>query len=86
MVLVDEYENKHHAIEPPDPIDAIQIRMEELAMTRADLCKMLGVASGRLSEILNRRRRLTIEMMRTLAAELKLSETCLLKPYDLVTR
>jgi HTH-type transcriptional regulator/antitoxin HigA len=84
MVLVDDYENRNHAIEPPDPIEAIQIRMEAMALERADLGKMLGVSSGRLSEILNRRRRLTIEMMRVLASELKLSESCLLKPYDLV--
>jgi HTH-type transcriptional regulator/antitoxin HigA len=84
MVLVEDYENRNHAIEPPDPIEAIQIRMEAMALQRADLGKMLGVSSGRLSEILNRRRRLTIDMMRVLAAELKLSESCLLKPYELV--
>jgi HTH-type transcriptional regulator / antitoxin HigA len=84
MVLVEDYENRNHAIEPPDPIEAIQIRMEAMALQRADLGKMLGVSSGRLSEILNRRRRLTIEMMRVLAEELKLSESCLLKPYELV--
>src|ERR1700733_271147 len=69
MVLVEDYENRNHAIEPPDPIEAIQIRMEAMALQRADLGKMLGVSSGRLSEILNRRRRLTIEMMRVLAEE-----------------
>jgi HTH-type transcriptional regulator/antitoxin HigA len=84
MVLVDDYENKNHAIEPPDPIEAIQIRMQAMGLERADLGKMLGIASGRLSEILNRRRRLTIEMMRVLAAELKLSESCLIKPYEII--
>jgi HTH-type transcriptional regulator / antitoxin HigA len=84
MVLVEDYENRNHAIEPPDPIEAIQIRMEAMALQRADLSKILGVSSGRLSEILNRRRRLTIDMMRVLAAELKLSESCLLKPYEIV--
>jgi len=84
LVLIDDYENRHHAIEPPDPIEAIKIRMETMALERADLVKMLGISSGRLSEILNRRRRLTIDMMRVLASELKLSERCLLMPYDLV--
>jgi len=84
LVLVDDYENRNHAIEPPDPIEAIQIRMDAMGLGRADLGKMLEVSSGRLSEILNRRRRLTIEMMRVLASALKLSESCLLKPYDIV--
>ena len=83
MVLVDDYERKYHAIEPPDPIEAIQLRMEAMKLTRADLGRLLGIASGRVSEILNRRRRLTIEMMRVLAAELNLSESCLLKPYEI---
>jgi HTH-type transcriptional regulator / antitoxin HigA len=86
MVLVDDYENKHHAIDPPDPIEAILNRMEVMALDRADLGRMLGVSSGRLSEILNRRRRLTIEMTRVLASELKLSESCLLKPYEINPR
>jgi len=84
MVLVDDYENKHHAIEPPDPIDAILLRMETMDLTRNDIARLLGISSGRLSEILNRRRRLTIEAIRTLAPALKLSERCLLQSYDLV--
>jgi HTH-type transcriptional regulator / antitoxin HigA len=74
MILVDDYESKNHNIEPPDPIEAIQIRMDAMGLERAELGRILGVPSGRLSEILNRRRRLTIEMMRVLASELKLSE------------
>ena len=83
MVLLDAYEAAQHAIEPPDPIEAIEVRMAELGIDRAGLGEILGIASGRVSEILNRRRRLTIEMMRTLAAKLKLSERCLLRHYDL---
>lgn len=83
MVLVDDYESKHHAIDLPDPIEAIQVRMDDMGLTRADLGTMLGVPSGRVSELLNRRRRLTIEMMRVLAREMKLPEAVLLKPYDL---
>jgi len=84
MVLLDDYENKHHAIEAPDPIEAIHVRMEELGLERADLGEMLGIASGRVSEILNRRRRLTIDMMRVLASTLRLPEGCLLQHYELL--
>jgi HTH-type transcriptional regulator/antitoxin HigA len=84
MILIDAYEDEHHRIESPDPIEAIRIRMDELGLARAELGKMLGIASGRVSEVLNRRRRLTVEMMRTLAAGLKLSEACLMQPYELV--
>ena len=83
MVLVDDYESRHHAIDLPDPIEAILVRMDDMGLTRADLGTMLGVPSGRVSELLNRRRRLTIEMMRVLAREIKLPEAVLLKPYDL---
>jgi HTH-type transcriptional regulator/antitoxin HigA len=83
IVLSDAYEAEHHAIEPPDPIEAIEVRMGELGIDRAGLGEILGIASGRVSEILNRRRRLTIEMMRILAAKLNLSERCLLRRYDL---
>lgn len=83
MVLVDDYENRHHAIDLPDPVEAIQLRMEEMGLDRAGLGAMLGLPSGRVSEILNRRRRLTIGMIRTLASELRLSEGCLLQAYEL---
>ena len=72
-----------HAIEAPDPIAAIGIRMDELGRGLAELGVLLGIASGRVSEILNRRRRLTIDMMRVLCARLQLSEACLLQPYPL---
>ena len=84
MVLADAYEAEHHAIEPPDPIDAIEVRMAELGIDRAGLGEILDIASGRVSEILNRKRRLTTEMMRRLAATLNISERCLLRRYDLV--
>jgi HTH-type transcriptional regulator/antitoxin HigA len=86
MVLTDAYEAEHHAIEPPDPIEAIEIRMAELGIDRTGLGEILGISSGRVSEILNRRRRLTIAMMRTLATKLNISERCLLRPYDLATQ
>lgn len=84
MVLAEAYEAEHDAIEPPDPIEAVEIRMAELGIDRTGLGEILGIASGRVSEILNRRRRLTIEMMRILAAKLNISERCLLRQYELV--
>jgi HTH-type transcriptional regulator/antitoxin HigA len=83
LVLVDAYEAEHHAVDLPDPIAAIQTRMEDLGLTRYELGEMLGLGSGRVSEILNRRRRLTLPMIRTLAATLGLSEACLVQAYDL---
>lgn len=86
MMLVDAYEAEHHRIEPPDPIDAIQIRMQELGIDRREIARVLATTSGRVSEILNRRRRLTIEAIRRLAGALNLSERCLLQPYQLAPR
>ncbi len=86
MVLLEAYEAEHHRIEPPDPIDAIQIRMAELEIDRVEFARILSTTSGRVSEILNRRRRLTIDMIRRLAEALGLSERCLLQPYELAPR
>jgi HTH-type transcriptional regulator/antitoxin HigA len=77
MVLLEAYEAEHHRIEPADPIDAID---------RGGIARVLATTSGRVSEILNRRRRLTIDMIRRLAAALNLSERCLLQPYPLAPR
>jgi HTH-type transcriptional regulator/antitoxin HigA len=57
--------------------------MDDLGMSRAQLGEMLGCGSGRVSEILNRRRALTVEMIRILAEGLGLSEHCLVQPYEL---
>lgn len=58
--------------------------MANLGLGREDLRAMLGVGSGRISELLTRRRRLTLDMIRTLVAELSLPEACLVQRYDLV--
>lgn len=65
--LVEAYEAKHHAICPPDPIEAIKFRMDQLGMTRKDLETLLG---GRVSEILAKKRGLSLEMIRRLHREL----------------
>jgi len=81
-LMVDNYENKHYPIEAPDPIEAIKIRMEELQLKQVDLIPEIGGRS-RVSEILNRKRRLTVEMIRRLADRLDLSASLLIKDYKL---
>ena len=65
MTLVEAYEAKHHPIDPPDPVDAILFRMEQEGLTRKDLEPILGSRS-RVSEVLNRKRTLSLEMIRNL--------------------
>lgn len=83
LVLINAYEDEHDAIEPPDPIDAILACMNTRDMSRHDLGELLHVGSGRVSEILNRRRPLTLDMIRKLSAGLGLSEHCLMQEYEL---
>jgi HTH-type transcriptional regulator / antitoxin HigA len=84
MDLVEVYENRHHQIDLPDPIEAIKTRMSDLGLTRADIGELLGLRSGRISELLNRKnnRRLTLPMIRKLATALGLSFGCLCQPYE----
>lgn len=69
--LVEAYEAKHHAIYPPDPIEAIKFRLDQLGMSRKDLEAMLG-GRGRISEILTKKRSLSLEMIRRLHRTLKI--------------
>ncbi len=82
-LMVDDYENKHYPIEAPDPIEAIKIRMEEMHLKQVDLIPEIG-GKSRVSEILNRKRRLTVEMIRKLAIRLNLSANLLIKDYQLI--
>ncbi len=77
ITLVEAYEMKHYPIAPPDPIDAIKFRMEQLEMTRADMVKYLG-SQSRVSEILNRKRGLTLKMVKSLHKGLKIPAEILL--------
>ena len=83
-LLVDDYENKHHPIEAPDPIEAIKIRMEELQLKQVDLIEEMG-GKSRVSEVLNRKRRLTVEMIRKLTLRLDLSPNLLIQDYQLAS-
>jgi HTH-type transcriptional regulator/antitoxin HigA len=80
--LVEAWEAEHHAIEAPDPIALIQFVMEQRGLDRADLKPMLG-ERGRVSEILSRRRPLTLAMIRKLQAGLGLPADALVRPYPL---
>jgi HTH-type transcriptional regulator / antitoxin HigA len=81
-IMIDDYENRHFPIEAPDPIEAIKIRMEEMQLKQVDLVNVIG-GKGRVSEILNRKRKLTIEMIRKLTEKLNLSAELLIKDYQL---
>ena len=81
-LLIDEYEKLHYPIEAPDPIEAIKIRMEEMHLKQVDLIKEIG-GKSRVSEILNKKRKLTIEMIRNLTKRLNLSPGLLISDYQL---
>ena len=83
--LVEAYETKVCPIEPPDPIDAILFHMDRLNLTRRDLEPHVG-GSGRVSEILNRERRLTLSMIRSLSARLHIPAEILVQEYPLRSR
>jgi len=82
-LIIDEYENKHYTIEAPDPIEAIKIRMEEMQLKQIDLVKEIG-GKSRVSEILNRKRKLTVDMIRKLTTRLNLSPGLLINDYQLI--
>jgi HTH-type transcriptional regulator/antitoxin HigA len=82
-LLIDEYEKKYYPIEAPDPIEAIKIRMEEMHLKQIDLVKEIG-GKSRVSEVLNRKRKLTVEMIRNLTKRLNLSPEILINDYQLV--
>ena len=81
-LMVDEYEKKHYPIETPDPIEAIKIRMEEMHLKQVDLVEAIG-GKSRVSEILNRKRKLTVDMIRNLTKSLNLSPGLLIADYQL---
>jgi len=75
--LVEDYEEKHVEIYPPDPVDAIQFRMEQLGLDRKALEPCIG-SRARVSEVLTRKRRLTLEMIRRLNKQLGIPAEALL--------
>ena len=81
-LLVEHYEKTHFPIADPDPIEFIEHVMESRGLSRKDLEPVIG-PRGRVADILNRTRPLTLEMIRRLVSQLNLPAEVLVKPYDL---
>jgi len=81
-LLIEDYENKHITIPEPDPIEAIKFMMEQSQMSQNDLAAILG-NKGNISKVLNRKRKLSIEMIRKLASTLHIPTDILIKDYPL---
>lgn len=81
-ILVAAYEEEHYRIPPPDPISAIEFHMERLGLSRKDLEPYIG-SRGRVSEILNRKRPLTLRMIRNLEKALDIPAAILVQGYEL---
>ena len=79
-ILIDKYENENFAIGMPDPIEAIKFRMEQMGMKQKDLAEVVGFKS-RVSEILNKKRKLTIDMIRKLNTTLHIPTEVLIQDY-----
>ena len=77
--LVDAYEAEHYPMDPPDPIEAIKFRMEQQGLTRRDLEEIIGTRT-RIAEVLNRKRGLSIAMIRRLHERLGISAEVLIRP------
>lgn len=77
--LIDAYEAKIYPMDPPDPVEAIRFRMEQQGLTRKDLEPMIG-PRNRVADVLNRKRSLSIDMIRKLHARLGISAEVLIRP------
>ncbi len=77
--LIDAYEAKHHALDAPDPVEAIKFRMEQQGLTRRDLEGIIGTRT-RIAEVLNRKRGLSIDMIRRLHERLGIPAEVLIRP------
>lgn len=81
-LLIENYEDQHYPIESPDPIVAVRIRMEDLELKQKDLVGIVG-SKGIVSEVLNKKRRLTVKMIRNLSKRLKITANVLIQDYEL---
>lgn len=77
--LIDAYEAEHYPMDPPDPVEAIKFRMEQQGLSRKDLEPLIGTRT-RVAEVLNRKRSLSIGMIRRLHARLGISAEVLIRP------
>ncbi|MCZ2393552.1 MAG: helix-turn-helix domain-containing protein [Chitinophagales bacterium] len=79
-ILLEKYEDEQFPIEFPDPIEAIKFRMEQLDYSQNDLAEVIGLKS-RASEILNKKRKLSLDMIRKLAEKLHIPSEVLIQAY-----
>ena len=79
-LLIEKYENEKSPIDLPDPIEAIKFRMEQLGYKQKDLAEAIGLKS-RVSEVLNRKRKLTLDMIRKIHVTLGIPTEVLLREY-----
>lgn len=79
-ILIDKYEQEHYPIDYPDPIEAIKFRMEQLGYNQSDLARVVGLKS-RASEILSKKRKLSLEMIRQLHQVLGIPTNVLIQSY-----
>ncbi len=79
-ILIEKYEDEHFPIGFPDPVEAIKFRMEQMGYNQADLAKVVGLKS-RASEILNKKRKLSLDMIRQLNEILKIPTEVLIQAY-----
>jgi HTH-type transcriptional regulator/antitoxin HigA len=80
-MLIEQFEEEHHPIAPPDPVDALLFRMEQEGLTRADLIAYIG-SQSKVSEVLNRKRPLSLTMIRRLHEGLGIPADVLLQKPD----
>ena len=81
-ILIDKYEKDNFPIDLPDPIEAVKFRMEQLNMKQKDLAATIGFKS-RVSEVLNKKRKLTLDMIRKLHEQLNIPTNILIKEYNI---
>jgi HTH-type transcriptional regulator/antitoxin HigA len=79
VTLIEAYEEEHYPIDPPDPIEAIKFRMEQQGQTRRDLEEIIGTRT-RIAEVLNRKRGLSIAMIRRLNERLGIPAEVVIRP------
>lgn len=79
-ILIEKYEEEHFPIGLPDPVEAIKFRMEQMGYSQADLAEVVGLKS-RASEILSKKRKLSLEMIRQLHERLRIPTDVLIQQY-----
>lgn len=77
-MLISQYEDKHHNIFPPDPVEAIRFRMEQLGINQEQAAKILDVTSGRLSEFVSKKRGMPVQFLVKVKTRLRVPADCLL--------